>query len=59
MTGYGTADGDPRIRVGATLELSKLGKMFDGDYYITSASHIIDLDSAYRTEFEVERAGIG
>jgi phage protein D len=59
VTGSGTADGDPRIRVGAILELSQLGKMFDGDYYITSACHTVDLDSGYMTEFEVERAGIG
>lgn len=59
VTGSGTADGDPRIRVGTTLELSHLGTMFDGDYYITTTAHIIDLDSGYRTEFEVERAGIG
>jgi phage protein D len=59
VTGSGTADGDPRIRVGAILELSQLGTMFNGDYYITSASHVIDLDSGYKTEFEVERAGIG
>lgn len=59
VTGSGTADGDPRIRVGAVLELSQLGTMFDGDYYITNTCHTVDLDSGYRTEFEVERAGIG
>lgn len=59
VTGSGTADGDPAIRVGTTLELSKLGTMFDGDYYITAVTHIIDLDNGYTTEFEVERAGIG
>ncbi|MFZ0546128.1 MAG: contractile injection system protein, VgrG/Pvc8 family [Candidatus Promineifilaceae bacterium] len=59
VTGSGTADGDPRIRVGTILELSQLGTMFDGDYYITSTCHTIDLDTGYKTEFEVERAGVG
>jgi phage protein D len=59
VTGSGTADGDPRIRVGAILELSQLGTMFDGDYYIVRTCHTVDLDTGYKTEFEVERAGIG
>jgi phage protein D len=59
VTGSGTADGDPRIKVGAILELSELGDMFDGDYYIVQACHNISLDHGYTTEFEVERAGIG
>jgi phage protein D len=53
------ADGDPRLRVGAALELSQLGTMFDGSYYITGTAHLIDLENGYRTEFEVERAGVG
>ncbi len=59
VTGSGTADGDPRLRVGATLELSKLGKLFDGDYYVVHTCHMIDLDAGYTVDFEVERAGIG
>ncbi len=59
VTGSGTADGDPKIRVGTILELSKLGTMFDGDYYITSTAHTVDLNNGYKTRFEVERAGIG
>jgi len=59
VTGRGTADGNPRLRVGAILELSQLGQMFDGDYYIVQTTHSIDLDHGYTTDFEVERAGIG
>lgn len=59
VIGSGTADGNPRLRVGAMLELSQLGQMFDGDYYIVHTSHQIDLDRGYTTYFEVERAGIG
>lgn len=59
VTGSGTADGDPRIRVGAILELSQLGTMFDGDYYVVRTCHTVNLDYGYKTEFEVERAGVG
>ena len=59
VTGSGTADGDPAIRVGTILEISQLGAMFDGEYYIVSTCHSVDLDVGYQTEFEVERAGIG
>ncbi len=59
VVGSGTADGDPRLRVGAILELSELGPMFDGDYYIARTNHRVDLDRGYTTDFEVERAGIG
>lgn len=59
VVGSGTADGDPRLRVGAILELSEVGPMFGGDYYIVQANHRIDLDRGYTTDFEVERAGIG
>lgn len=59
VVGSGTADGDPRLRVGAMLELSRLGQMFDGDYYVVQTCHAIDLDQGYLVDFEVERAGIG
>jgi phage protein D len=59
VVGSGSADGDPQLRVGAILELSELGKMFDGDYYIVRTCHRIDLDRGYTTDFEVERAGVG
>jgi phage protein D len=59
VVGSGSADGNPQLRVGAILELSELGKMFDGDYYIVRTSHRIDLDRGYTTDFEVERAGVG
>ena len=33
--------------------------MFDGDYRVTRTRHRFDLRHGYRTEFDVERAGIG
>jgi phage protein D len=59
VTGTGLADGDPRLRVGRTVSLSGLGRLFDGDYYVVRARHTYDLTSGYRTEFDVERAGLG
>ena len=59
VTGKGTANGDPRIRVGTTLNITGLGPMFDGKYYVTLARHAFDQRSGYRTTFETSRPGIG
>ncbi len=59
ITGTGLADGNPKIRVGTFVTLSGLGKLFDGKYYIVRATHTYDLTNGYRTEFDVERPGIG
>jgi phage protein D len=59
VTGSGMAEGDPRIRVGAVLNLSDLGGLFDGRYHVVRARHSYDDSDGYRTEFDVERAGLG
>lgn len=59
LRGSGASDGNPKIRVGATLSLKGLGPMFDGKYYVTLARHTFDMRSGYRTAFEVSRPGIG
>jgi phage protein D len=59
VTGSGLADGDPRIRVGAVVNLSDLGGLFDGRYFVVRARHSYDDAEGYRTEFDVERAGLG
>jgi len=59
ITGAGAADGDPRIRVGASLNMEGLGPVFDGKYFVTVARHTFDLISGYRVTFEAERAGLG
>jgi hypothetical protein len=58
VTGTCTAEGDGRIRTGATVELTGLGTIFDGRYYVTSVRHEFTLNLGYRTMFAVERAGI-
>ena len=59
VTGRGSADGTPSIRVGSTLDLSGLGDLFDGKYYVRLARHTFDKENGYRTSFEVERPGLG
>lgn len=50
--GTGVADGDPRIRAGAVVELGGLGDRFNGRYLVTGATHSIE-PTGYRTEFRV------
>lgn len=59
VTGHGAADGNPSIRVGTTLDLTGLGDLFDGKYYVRLARHAFDRENGYRTSFEVERPGLG
>jgi Bacteriophage probable baseplate hub protein len=59
LTGTGVADGRPDIRVGTHLQLRGLGALFDGTYRTSLVRHRFDLDTGYRTEFEVDRAGLG
>ena len=59
VTGSGTADGDARIRVGATVSVTGVGGLFNGKYYVVRARHIYDGNFGYRTEFDVERPGLG
>lgn len=59
VTGRGSADGTPTIRVGSTLDLAGLGDLFNGKYYVRLARHTFDKENGYRTSFEVERPGLG
>lgn len=59
VTGQGTATGSPGVRVGARVTLDGLGKPFNGEYRVTRTRHRFDLMHGYRTDFDVERAGIG
>jgi phage protein D len=59
VTARGAADGNPSVRVGATLDLAGLGDLFDGKYYVRLARHTFDQENGYRTSFEAERPGLG
>lgn len=59
ITGTGVADGDARVRVGTTLRIGGLGSLFNGKYYVSRVRHTYDGTYGFRTEFEVERPGLG
>lgn len=59
VTGAGIADGDARIRVGSVLNLGGLGNLFNGKYYVVRVRHSYDGIYGFRTEFDVERPGLG
>ncbi len=55
----GTAEGNPRLRVGTHLTLTGVSPQFDNTYYVVRASHLYDLQQGYRTEFSAECAYLG
>lgn len=59
VTGSGLADGNPQIRVGVTVNLSRLGPMFDGAYSVVRVRHMFTMQGGYQTEFDLERPWIG
>jgi phage protein D len=59
ITGEGVVDGDARIRVGTTLQIGGLGSLFNGKYYASRVRHTYDGTYGFRTDFEVERPGLG
>jgi phage protein D len=59
VRGSGTTEGNADVRVGAKLDLSGLGPLFSGHYYVTRVRHTFDALAGFRTAFEVERPGIG
>jgi phage protein D len=59
IVGHGTAESRPRLRVGATIRLDRLGALFDGDFYVTATTILFDGAQGLRTEIEVERGWLG
>ena len=59
VCGTGTTAGTAALRVGARVGLTGLGAAFDGEFYVSRTRHEYDVDRGYRTEFDVERAGLG
>lgn len=59
VSGRGICNGDGRLRVGARVTLRGVGPLFEGEYYVTAVRHIFDGLNGYRTQFNVERPGIG
>jgi hypothetical protein len=53
------AEASSRLRVGSRVELKELGPLFSGKYTVTAVRHRFDVARGVRTEFDVERPGIG
>jgi Bacteriophage probable baseplate hub protein len=59
VVGRGLCSGNAKLRAGVKVTLQGLGPIFTGDYYVAEALHLFDQVKGYRTEFHVERPGIG
>jgi phage protein D len=59
VMGRGVADASLGLRVGTRVDLKELGPMFSGQYTVTAVRHRFDSVNGIRTEFAVERPGIG
>ena len=59
VTGLGVAETSAGLRVGSRADLQGLGPLFSGTYTVTALRHRFDSALGLRTEFQVERAGIG
>ena len=59
VVGQGVAETSVGLRVGARVDLKEIGPLFSGRYTVTSVLHRFDRTSGIRTEFSVERPGIG
>jgi uncharacterized protein len=59
LVGTATAETQPALRVGATVELGGLGPLFEGRFYVSAVTHLFDGAGGLRTELTVERPGLG
>jgi phage protein D len=59
VTGRGVAETDSKLRVGNLVDLQGLGPLFNGKYYLSEVRHRFDGARGIRTEFLVERPGLG
>ncbi len=59
VVGHGIAETDIDLRVGGDVDLSGLGPMFNGKYYVTEVRHTFERCRGLRSEFKAERPGIG
>lgn len=47
----GECYGEPKLRVGATIQVEGVGKRFGGEYYVTAARHRISKSTGHSVEF--------
>jgi phage protein D len=48
-----TCGGNPAIVAGASVKLSAVGRRFGGTYFVTSATHVYNIEEGYTTRFNV------
>jgi phage protein D len=59
VIGHAVAQPSPKVRVGARVNLTRLGPLFSGTYYVTEARHVFDGEGGLHTEFTAERPVLG
>jgi phage protein D len=59
VVGHGVAETNLDLRVGSYVNLTGLGPMFSGRYYVSEVRHMFDRRRGLRSEFTSERPGIG
>lgn len=59
VCGEGRAEANPELRVGRVVELVGFGATFEGRYAVVEVVHRFDAQLGLRTEFRVERPGVG
>jgi phage protein D len=59
VVGRGTCATAAGLRVGGRVELSGLGPLFNGRYYLSEVRHAFDFARGLRTTFTAERPGLG
>lgn len=61
LTGTGKCVGNAKIKCGAKVNIQDVGKEMEGEYYVTSAKHVLRVGHGhgfgYWTEFSVSRTG--
>jgi phage protein D len=59
VTGRGVAEPKADLAVGASVKIAALGPLFSGEFYVTEIRHVFDGTRGLRTEFAIERPGLG
>jgi phage protein D len=59
VVGHGIANPNAKLRVGNFVNLSDLGTLFSGTYYLSEVQHLFDGYQGMRTEFTAERPDFG
>jgi phage protein D len=59
LRGRGVAEPNPSMRAGTWIRIDGLGPLFSGEFYVDEVTHVFDGTRGLRSEFSVERAGLG